>query len=651
MKSVSRHVRAWRCLALAATALALAAPAAAASTLSFTVDTTADAPDAHPGDGLCVDAAGACSLRAAVQEANAQPRGSMISVTLPSGVFRLPRGTLSLSRNTVSIAGTGSATTVLRGDSRALVVSVAAGVNLTLTQLELTAGGAGLFKGGGLSNAGTTQLTGVVVTANTAPSGGGITNAAGAKLTLTTSTVSNNTAKSGADSVPGGIAGGIHNSGTLTLNQSAVTGNMAGSGGFGLNDTAGAGGSGGGIYNTGALTLSGSTVSGNSAGSGGPGSNELPGAGGSGGGIYSAGGSLTISNSTVSGNSAGYAGPDEGGEGAANAGNGGGIWSASKLSITGSTISTNTGGTGGTGTSGGGLYTIGSATISQSTLAGNVAGPGYLGASGNGGAIASSGPLTLTNTTVSGNTAGSGAAMSGMAGGNGGGLYTGAGTATLSGDTFAGNASGDGGSAPFVDPGGAFGGPGGEGGAIYASAPLTAANTTITGNSVGIGGLNSAPYIGSAPPGIGGGLAIGAGATGISYATIADNTDGITNIGGTVTLIGTIVADSTGANDRNTTNCTGAIAETVGYNLDSDGSCALSQPTDLSDVEPLLGPLADNGGPTQTLALLSGSPAIDKGGTAATGCPSLDQRGQPRPDEAGDNGACDIGAFESQGLT
>ncbi len=61
-------------------------------------------------------------------------------------------------------------------------------------------------------------------------------------------------------------------------------------------------------------------------------------------------------------------------------------------------------------------------------------------------------------------------------------------------------------------------------------------------------------------------------------------------------------------------------------------------------MDPLLGPLADNGGATQTFALLPGSPAIDAG--QSTGCPP-DQRGVVRPQGA----ACDIGAFESRGFT
>jgi hypothetical protein len=102
---------------------------------------------------------------------------------------------------------------------------------------------------------------------------------------------------------------------------------------------------------------------------------------------------------------------------------------------------------------------------------------------------------------------------------------------------------------------------------------------------------------------------------------------------GIVRLVNTIVADAT-ANG----NCSGVI-QSAGHNLDSDGTCGLDAGTDHPNVDPLLGPLADNGGPTDTRALAQGSPAVDAG----AGCAATDQRGVARP--AG--GACDIGAFES----
>jgi hypothetical protein len=89
-------------------------------------------------------------------------------------------------------------------------------------------------------------------------------------------------------------------------------------------------------------------------------------------------------------------------------------------------------------------------------------------------------------------------------------------------------------------------------------------------------------------------------------------------------------------------NCSGTISEVAGYNLDSGTTCVLSDATDLTATDPLLGPLTANGGPTLTMALLGGSPAIDHGGSAANGCPATDQRGVVRPQAA----ACDIGAYE-----
>ena len=109
------------------------------------------------------------------------------------------------------------------------------------------------------------------------------------------------------------------------------------------------------------------------------------------------------------------------------------------------------------------------------------------------------------------------------------------------------------------------------------------------------------------------------------------------------TLRNTIVANSTTGGD-----CYGSITS-EGYNLDSDGTCGFTSEGDLSNTDPLLGPLQDNGGPTFTHALLAGSPAIDAipegaGGGGYNGAPATDQRGVSRPQPPG--GDCDIGAYE-----
>jgi hypothetical protein len=81
-----------------------------------------------------------------------------------------------------------------------------------------------------------------------------------------------------------------------------------------------------------------------------------------------------------------------------------------------------------------------------------------------------------------------------------------------------------------------------------------------------------------------------------------------------------------------------------GFNLDSTDTCGLGAGTDLPNVTALLGPLADNGGPTWTHRLLVGSPAIDAGSTDPLG-PDIDQRGVVRPQGV----RRDIGAFERSG--
>ena len=166
-----------------------------------------------------------------------------------------------------------------------------------------------------------------------------------------------------------------------------------------------------------------------------------------------------------------------------------------------------------------------------------------------------------------------------------------------------------------------------NGGGLYNAATVALNNSTLSGNSA---------------TSLGGGLYNATTASAL-HATFALN--GATSGGGlynagSATLKSTLLDANTGS------NCGGTVGSN-GSNLDSGTSCGFSAAGDLSNVNPLLGALADNGGPTATHALSTGSPAIDA--ADITGCPATDQRGAGRPaDGNGDNvPVCDIGAFEA----
>jgi CSLREA domain-containing protein len=245
---------------------------AAAATLTFQVTTTTDAPDVSPGDGICADASGQCTLRAAVQEADAQPGGSAITIVVPAGTFALKLGVLALTANTITVQGAGGATTV-DGRNASQVFNVSPAASVTLAQLAIIGGNASL--GGGIGNGGTLTLTSSTVAASVASNGGGIYNQQGGTLALAGTTVSQNVA--GRDG--GGIA---NNGGTVQLSLSTVSGNKAGL-------------AGGGVVNFfGTVSISQSTIAGNAAS--GPNSEG-------GGGIANGDGTLTVDKSTISVNS------------------------------------------------------------------------------------------------------------------------------------------------------------------------------------------------------------------------------------------------------------------------------------------------------------------------------------------------------------
>ena len=162
------------------------------------------------------------------------------------------------------------------------------------------------------------------------------------------------------------------------------------------------------------------------------------------------------------------------------------------------------------------------------------------------------------------------------------------------------------------------------------SVSLTLNALTIAHGSVGDGG---------------GGLASNGGTLSISNSTIAYNSapsDGFGGLlnDGTMSLSGSIVADNPGGD---CTDNTGSLFD-QGYNLSSDSSCGFTGTGSLQNTNPKLGPLASNGGPTQTLALQDGSPAIDAIPLSANLCPGTDQRGNGRPDTG--ESRCDMGAYE-----
>jgi hypothetical protein len=263
---------------------------------------------------------------------------------------------------------------------------------------------------------------------------------------------------------------------------------------------------------------------------------------------------------------------------------------------------------------GGGLYTDETgATIVRSTIAGNQA--RNAGEGGGGGIFNTGGAADeLRQTTVTGNSTDYA----------GGGIVNYGATMSILMSTISGNQV-------IAGAGQAFGGGIANGGATET---LKMVNDTVTGNQVG----------GGTTAGFGGGLdnEPGASAT-LTNVTVSRNRAGSSGAGGgiynngTAALRGTILAGNTAAHAL--ANCgLPAALNSNGYNLSSDNTCGLNGAGDQTGVNPLLGPLANNGGLTQTEALKAGSPAID----AVHFCPppKTDQRGVKR------QSLCDVGAYE-----
>ena len=309
------------------------------------------------------------------------------------------------------------------------------------------------------------------------------------------------------------------------------------------------------------------------------------------------------------------------GQGGSSAGQeGGGIRNSGTLTVTNTTIASNS-----VLSDGGGIFNAagGTLTVTNTTLSSNTA----TGVFGDGGGIFNKGTLTVTNTTLSSNSATDGS--------NGGGIENDGGTMNLINSTLSVNTAG-------------------YGGGIYInSGTVTVTNSTLSGNSA---------VLFSASGGYGGGIENGNGTLTLTNSTLTGNSASSYDGGGietfgTSNLTNTIVAGNTAA--RNGPDINGTVVShghnLIGNTTGGNGFIA----SDKQNVNPLLSPLADNGGTTplpdgshvKTQAITSTSPAFHAGDPTTctapfpTGANSQDERGPAFPRSTT---ACSIGAFEPQ---
>ncbi len=313
-----------------------------------------------------------------------------------------------------------------------------------------------------------------------------------------------------------------------------------------------------------------------------------------GGAIQNFGGTLNITGSTFSGNDATFSGNTLSGGGGGAIRNFGGT-----LNVAGSTFSSNTA------SSGGAILNDGTLNVTGSTFSSNTA--------IRGGAITSNGTLNVAGSTFSSNTTNSGGAID-----------SGSGTVNVTGSTFSSNA----------------------GSAISnITGTLNVVNDTFSGNTssgnggaiansnYGIVNITGSTFSGNTAVGEGGAIYnIFNGTLRLALSVVAGNTVDSSSLGPDIR--GNVTTDGGG--------------NVVGNPTDSTG---LTAPSDKLNVAPLLAPLGNNGGPVQTFALLSGSPAID-----IAACPTdpitgmtltVDARGVSRPQGP----RCDAGSYEASAMT
>jgi CSLREA domain-containing protein len=589
---------------------------------TFTVTKTADT-----NDGTC-DAD--CSLREAIVASNADVSANAATIDLQAASnYNLTitnaaqenaaaTGDLDIvaTNHTVTINGAGSTVSgagLSSGTSHDRVFHVVSGTN-TVTFAEMT------IADGQATDDGTSGASTNPTSQNSDRFGGGILNSGGS-VALINVTIQSCQALGKGDSVVNNHTtldawgGGLASRGTgyVIINGSTFAANAAiGGNGGNFNNGAGSNARGGSIYfEAGTLNIDGSRINNSNAtgglGGNGPGNQQNGGMGGiaNGGGVYIASGTATVNNSTFESCSAtgGNSGTGQNGTNAGADSGGGGMYSAGTVTVTNSTFDLNSS-TGGD--------------------AGDAFGPDCFGAhqaGGGGGArggaiLADAGSLIINTATFANNSAN---------GGNGGdGGPTNAGTCAQS-------EHGAGGLA--------------HGGAITNnnSATLNIKHGTISGNSAQAGNSGVNQSGANRPPrlvaeGTGGGIRIGPGAVTLENTIIAGNS--AANGLGDTTGAPTPGSNVDGAVTSNGHNLLGTATEATGFTGTGDQTGA----------NPMLAALANNGGPTRTMKLLAGSPAIDAGVAAGS---TLDQRGMPRPVDdpgvanTGGSDGTDIGAYES----
>lgn len=601
---------------------------------TFTVDRADDTAAAT----ACTAAPNDCSLRGAIIAANTDVSASPVVINLqPATTYNLTLA--NATQENAAATGDLDINTILHS------VTIAGGGSSGPSASVIDA--AGLSTGNMRDRA--FQITGSGVTVIFQDLA--IQN--GAAADNGTSGTSTNPASQNTDRFGGGI---LNNGGSLTLDNVIVQSCQAlGKGDSVINDHTTLDALGGGLASlaaTGNVIITDSTLTGNTA-AGGNGGNFNNGAGSNakGGSIYFEGGTLNVSGSRIDNSAAnGGKGGDQDQNGQTNGGfggfaQGGGVW----VGVGGTVTINNTtfestaanggnSGTGGNGSEpagpadGGGLYSLGNVTVTNSTF--------HLS-----GATGGNSGDTFGSTCLGGHT-------SLEAGGaRGGAIFADGGSLIVDTATFANNFAigGNGGNGGQND-GGLNCGAHGKGGFAYGgaiannAATVNVKHSTLSLNNAQAGntGVNT-PGVNKPPQpvaeGTGGGIRVGPGSVTLENTIIAVNT--AANGLGDTTGAPTPGPNVDGAVTSNGHNLLGIATEATGF----------TGPGDQTGANPMLAPLADNDGPTQTMALTPGSPAIDAGVAAGA---SFDQRGKPRTyDDPGVANAAtsdgtDIGAFELQ---